>query len=259
MFYSLITGASGGIGYELAKIFALEKHNLILVSRNEKKLNKIKSELENSNNISVVTIPMDLSKQDCAKRLYEITTKCGYKVDHLVNNAGFGNRSEFLSSNWQKQNEMIELNIKTLTHMTYLYANDMKKNGFGRILNISSAAAFCPGPYMAVYYATKAYVLSFSQAIAEELKNSKISVTALCPGPTKTNFMQNAKVENSKIFTLLRPASAQSVAQLGYSKMIKGEFCAYHGFVTKITNMGSRLLPRKLITKLAKIANGQPK
>ncbi len=205
MKYTLVTGATGGIGYEIAKVFARNKHNLILVARNQGKLEKIKIEFEKDYSISVVVISMDLSNIDAAKDLYEKTTEEGYIVDNLVNNA-----------------------------------------------------AFCAGPNMSIYYATKAYVLSFSEAVAEELKGTGVTVTALCPGPTATGFEKAAEMKNSKMFTFFKPASAEAVARYGYNKMMKGKVVAYYGMPTNIMNIGSRLSPRSITRKFAKAINGIP-
>ena len=201
---------------------------------------------------------MDLSNIDSGKYLYEKTTEEGYMVSNLVNNAGFGDLNGFLDSNWERQYKMLQLNITTLMEMTYLYGNDMRKAGQGHIMNVSSAAAFCAGPNMSIYYATKAYVLSFSEAVAEELKGTGVTVTALCPGPTSTGFEKAAKMKNSKMFTLFKPASAEAVAKYGYKKMVKGKVVAYHGIQTKIISIGSRILPRCVIRKFAKGINGIP-
>lgn len=258
MKYSLITGATGGIGYEIAKVFAINKHNLILVARNKEKLEQIKNEFEKIYSIAVVVIPMDLSNIDSGKYLYEKTTEDGYIVDNLVNNAGFGDLNGFLDSDWEKQYKMLQLNITTLMEMTYLYGNDMRKAGQGHIMNVASIAAFCAGPNMSNYYATKAYVLSFSEAIAEELKGTGVTVTALCPGPTSTGFEKAAKMDNSKMFTFFKPATAENVARYGYNKMMKGKVVAYYGVISKIMNIGVRLVPRSITRKLAKAINGIP-
>ena len=258
MKYTLVTGATGGIGYEIAKVFARNKHNLILVARNQEKLEKIKIDFEKDYSISVVVISMDLSNIDAAKDLYEKTTAEGYIVDNLVNNAGFGDWAGFLDSDWKRQYEMVQLNITALMQMTYLYGNDMRKFGEGHILNLSSVAAFCAGPNMSIYYATKAYVLSFSEAVAEELRGTGVTVTALCPGPTATGFEKAAEMKNSKMFTFFKPASAEAVARYGYNKMMKGKVVAYYGMPTNIMNIGSRLSPRSITRKFAKAINGIP-
>lgn len=257
--YTLITGASGGIGKELAELFAKDGHNLILIARNEKKLLGVKKKLETRYGIRVVVIVLDLSKQNAAEKLHAYTTQKQYVVDHLVNNAGFGDWGEFLEADWERQNEMVQVNLFALMRLTYLYGRDMKKQRKGRILNVASVAAFCAGPYMSVYYASKAFVLSFSQAIHEEVKEYGVSVTALCPGPTKTGFETTAQLKNSKMFTLLPVESAKAVAKCGYKAMRKGQPLAYSGLVTKYGNVASRIVSKRIARKFAKQINGKPK
>ena len=259
MAYALITGGSGGIGLELARIFAANGHNLILTARNENKLQGIKTELQETYPIEVQIISRDLSVKDSAGDLHTETVKKGFRVDYLVNNAGFGDHASFLASNWDRQNEMVQLNITALMQMTYLYGNDMKQNGFGRILNLASVAAFSPGPYMSNYYASKAYVLSFSQAVNMELKGTGVTVTALCPGPVATDFEKNAHMRNSRMFTKLGVASAANVAACGFRAMNKGKPCVYHGTAVKLMNIGSRLSTRNLTARFAAWVNGKPK
>lgn len=256
--YTLITGASGGIGKEFAELFAKDGHNLILVARNEKKLLSVKKKLETRYGIRIVVIVLDLSKQNAAEKLHAYTAQKQYVVDHLVNNAGFGDWGEFLKADWERQNEMIQVNLLALMRLTYLYGRDMKKKKKGRILNVASVAAFCAGPYMSVYYASKAFVLSFSQAVHEELKQYGVSVTALCPGPTKTGFEAAACLKNSKMFTLLPVESAKAVAKCGYKSMQKGHPLAYSGLVTQWGNVASRIVSKRVARKFAKQINGKP-
>ena len=204
-------------------------------------------------------ISRDLSVKDSAGDLHTETVKKGFRVDYLVNKAGFGDHASFLASNWDRQNEMVQLNITALMQMTYLYGNDMKQNGFGRILNLASVAAFGPGPYMSNYYASKAYVLSFSQAVNMELKGTGVTVTALCPGPVATDFEKNAHMRNSRMFTKLGVVSAASVAACGFRAMNKGKPCVYHGTAVKLMNIGSRLSTRNLTARFAAWVNGKPK
>lgn len=255
--YTLITGASGGIGYEFASVFAKNQHNLILVARNQDKLQQIKTEFESKYGISVIVFSIDLSKRDAADELHEKTKKAGYQINNLINNAGFGDWAVFLDSNWDKQYEMVQLNITALMQMTYLYGNDMRKNGIGHILNLSSVAAFSAGPYMSIYYATKGYVLSFSQSVSEELRGTGVKVTAYCPGPTSTGFEKAAEMKKSKMFTFMKPAIPKEVAEYGYKKMMQGKAVVYHGFFTKMANIGSRIVPRSIGAKFAGVINGR--
>ena len=256
--YALITGASSGIGRELAEVFARDRHNLILVARSEEKLEKLAAALQKKYGIDAAAMPADLSVPDAAERLHEKTKERGYEVDNLVNSAGFGDWGGFLDSDWKRQSDMVQVNITALMQMTGLYGKDMRKRGFGHILNLSSVAAFCAGPYMSVYYASKGYVLSFSQAVAEELAGTGVTVTALCPGPTSTGFESAAQMKNSKMFTSLHTATAKEVAEYGYRAMQKGKVTAFHGRVTKAVNIGSRLFSRKAVRKAALWINGKP-
>lgn len=254
--YALITGASGGIGKEIAEIFAAEGHDLILAARRKEKLEELKAYLEEKYAVEVLAFPIDLSKKDAAEELHEKTR--GLAVDNLVNNAGFGDFKAFMDSEWSRQADMVQLNITALMQMSYLYGKDMRKHGFGHILNLSSVAAFCAGPYMSVYYASKAYVLSFSQALSEELKGSGVTVTALCPGPTSTGFESAARMKGSKMFTALKTASPKDVALCGYKAMQAGKPVACHSVNTKLMNIGSRLLSRKAARRFAMKINGRP-
>lgn len=258
MKYTLITGASGGIGLELAKLCAKNKHNLILVARNEKKLQEIKSKLEKEYMIRAEVIAANLSEVDAASALYAKTTSAGYEVNILINNAGYGDHSAFLDSDWKRQYEMVQLNITAMMQLTYLYGNDMRKNGSGRILNLSSVAAFSAGPYMSIYYATKNFVLSFSLSVAEELKGSGVTVTAICPGPTSTGFESAAQMHGSKMFTFFKPQSAEAVAKCAYCAMMEGKPLVYHSSATKFMNVGARLTTRKFAGRFAKKINQKP-
>ncbi len=195
----LITGGASGIGYELAKLFAADGHNLILVSRNESNLKKTQIELENRYSVKVLVIAADLSNLDNIPSIFIKIKEHSLVVDILVNNAGFGLLGSFIDLDIKKQGNMIDLNIGALTCMTYLFLEQAPRDA--KILNVASLAAFFPGPFMNVYYATKAYVLSFSAALAAELENKKITVSALCPGPVATNFWrvsQPARVDVPK-------------------------------------------------------------
>lgn len=253
MTYTLITGASGGIGMELAYLMAEKGHNLVLVARSEDKLNKIKTELEEKYKVDVMVVSADLSKTGSVGEVYEKTK--GLTVDILVNNAGFGDCAAFLDSDWKRQRDMIELNVCALMEMSYLYGNDMKKAGKGKILNIASIAAVCAGPYMSVYYASKSCVLSFTQAMAEELKGSGVTVTALCPGPVETGFEKAANLENSKMFTYFKPASAKAVAKHGYDAMMKGRVVVFHGIMVKLINAAAKIAPRLFARKITCAVN----
>lgn len=243
----LITGASGGIGFELAKIFAREGYNLILTARSEDKLVALKTTLEKTCKIKVEIFPKDLSARGAAKELYDFTVQTGITVDVLVNNAGFGDYGEFTRCNLKKQNEMMDLNIVALVELTRLFSEEMLKRGTGKIMNVASVASFVPGPLMSVYYATKAFVLSFTEAIAVELKNSGVSVSALCPGPTATGFVEKAELGRSGLFKNLKSMTAADVAEYGYQSLMSGKVIAVPGLMNKLGALLSQLMPRKLV------------
>lgn len=247
---ALITGASNGIGLELAKIFAREKINLILVARNEQKLNELAKELA-ENGIEITIITKDLSITKNAEELYNELKSKGLAIDFLVNNAGFGLRGNITETDWQRELEMLTLNIVSLTYLSKKVAGDMRAAGNGRILNIGSTASFQPGPFMAVYCATKAYVLSFSEAINFELKGTGVSVTTLCPGVTETGFHVVAKTEGSGMLKSMSMASAEDVAKYGYKIMMKGKSMGVYGFVNKIMVSSVRFTPRSIVMGIA--------
>lgn len=247
----LITGASGGIGMEFARVFAKNGYDLILVARNRERLDAVKAELEAESETQVTVCPADLTSADQIEQLYEHLISVGAQVDTLVNNAGFGDLGAFLDSDWRRQQALIDLNITALVRLTYLFGSEMKKRGAGRIINLSSVAAFSAGPYMSLYYASKSFVLSFSEALSEELKGSGVTVTALCPGPTETGFERNAGMEKSVMFSRFKPASAEDVAEAGYQAAMRGKSVKYHGFVTQSYRFLARLLPRSLLRRIA--------
>jgi short-subunit dehydrogenase len=218
---ALITGASSGIGKELATIHAERGGNLILVARSKDKLNELKVELEKKHKVLVSIIPKDLSAAGAAKELFNEVQSLGIQVDYLMNNAGFGLVGKFHELPWERQMQMINLNMIALTELTYLFLQEMVPRNNGKILNTSSTAGLIPGPLQAVYFASKAYVSSFSNAIAEELYDKNITVTALLPGATETGFAKTSGVDKTAIYS--NPASARSVAEDGYNAMIKGK------------------------------------
>jgi short-subunit dehydrogenase len=249
---ALITGASSGIGLELAKIHAQKGDNLVLVARSEQKLNDLKKELESQYKITATVIASDLSNPEAAHQLFDLTEKENIQVDYLINNAGFGDFEEFSISDLNKAMQMIDLNIKSLTILTKLYLDGMLKRKSGKIMQLASTASFQPGPLMAVYYATKHYVLAFSEAIAEELKGSGVSVTALCPGPTASGFQSVADLGESKLVKDKKLPSSAEVAEYGYKSMMKGKRVAIHGFQNKLMAFSVRFTPRNWVTALVK-------
>jgi short-subunit dehydrogenase len=248
---ALITGATSGLGYEFVKLFANDGYNLVLVARNEEKLEEIKKTFSN---IEVTVITKDLSIYGAAKEVFKEVEKKGIDIDVLVNNAGFGLMGKFDELDIQKQMEMIQLNITTLTELTYYFLPRLKEKR-GRILNIASTAAFQPGPLMAVYFATKAFVLSFSEALVEELKDSNVTVTTLCPGATKTNFGNVANVEGSKMFS--RAMESDQVARKGYQALMRGKRVIVTGGLNKAGAFGTKFMPRSVTAKIAKYVTGE--
>lgn len=249
---ALITGASNGIGLELAKIHASKGGDLVLVARNKFKLDEIKIELEKQFKISVYTIGKDLSLTNAAQEIYDETNKENIQVDYLINNAGFGDFGMFAETDWNKELQMINLNITSLTHFTKLYLQDMVKRRSGKIMNVASTAAFQSGPTMSVYCATKAYVLSFTEAISNEVIDKGITVTALCPGATETGFQAAGGLDDSKLFKDKKLPTAKEVAQYGYASMIKGKTVAIHGIMNYIMSNSIRFIPRALVLKISR-------
>ena len=249
---ALITGASKGIGRELAILFAEKRCNIVLVARSEKELRELKEELRNKHALStVLMLVKDLSLPDAAQELFDEIKAREIDPDYLVNNAGFGDYGAFADTSWERYEKMIALNVTTLTHLTHLIVNDWRGRKHGRILNISSTAAFQPGPMMAVYFATKAFVLHLSEAIGDELKEDHITVTALCPGPTDTHFGEESKMNASQLVKNVKIAGAREVAQLGFNAMMKGKPVAIHGAMNRLVPFFIRFLPRIWVTCLS--------
>jgi short-subunit dehydrogenase len=249
---ALITGASSGFGVEFAKNFAAEGHDLVLVARRLDRLNSLAEELREKYNVNVRVIGRDLSRMDEVQSVYDTLKKENINVDFLVNNAGLGDFGNFHESQWPKDEQMLDVNIKALTKLTYLLVRPMVERGFGRILNVASTAAFQPGPLMAVYFATKAYVLSFSEAISNELKGTGVTVTILCPGASESEFLSVAKLEDSMLFKRKKVPAAKEVADFGYKEMMKGSMTVVHGFTNKMGAIASRFIPRKTALKVVR-------
>ncbi len=252
----LITGASSGIGYELAKVGAAKGHDLVLIARREDRLLTLKTELESAYGVQVYTYGADLTGAETREHFFTWTQGEGLTPYALVNNAGFGDLTPFAESDWGKQNAMLQLNVVALTHLTRLFLPGMVAQGQGRILNVASTAAFLPGSYMAVYYASKAYVLSFTEAIATELEGTGVTATTLCPGPTESEFQDRAAMQEVKAFDPKSLPTSAEVARYGYQAMEKGQRIAVHGSKNKLLTLVTRLLPRK---KLAEISRDMQK
>lgn len=249
---ALITGASSGIGLELAKIFAQNNIHLVLVARNKTKMDELSEELHRTYNINCTVIASDLSLPGSAGEIYKACMSKNIHVNYLINNAGFGDYGFFHDSNVHKQLNMIQLNITTLTELTRLFLPPMIEKKFGKILNVASTAAFIPGPKMSVYFATKAYVLSFSEAIHEELKGTGVSVTALCPGPTESDFFNKASMNEAGMVKGKKMPGSKEVAEFGYKKLMADEAVAIHGFMNYITANIVRFTPRNIVRIIVK-------
>lgn len=249
---ALITGSSNGIGFELAGIHAAKGGDLVLVARNLNRLEKLKDDLEKKHHVNIYLIKKDLSLPGAARELYDEVRHNRIVVEYLINNAGFGDFGFFAESDWTKQEQMINLNIMSLTHLTWLFLPDMIIRKRGKIMNVASTAAFSPGPTMAVYFATKAYVLSFSLAIDNEVREHGITITSLCPGPTKSGFSDAASLKGSRMFENPKIPTAREVAEYGYYSMISGKTVAIHGLRNKIIAHSSRIAPQSLVVKAAR-------
>jgi hypothetical protein len=249
---AVITGASAGIGRDLAELFARDGHHLILVARSQQKLEEIAAILRKQHNINVEVLVQDLSLPGAADEI--INRLQSRSIDYLVNNAGFGTHGPFAESDVKAQLDMLQVNIVALTHLTRLVLPDMLKRGAGRIMNLASVAAFLPGPLMAVYYATKAYVLSFSEAISNEVAGSGVTVTAVCPGPTKTEFQARAGMSQSPLFNR-HVMDSMTASRIGYNAMMCGKRSVVTGFSNKISALGASLLPRRATAALARRIN----
>jgi uncharacterized protein len=254
---ALITGASLGIGLEFAKTFAAAKNNLVLVARNEEKLKALSAELEKTYGITVKIIAADLSNMEELQKVYNSCKAENITVDYLVNNAGIGVYDFFIESDWDKTEQMIDLNIKSLTKMCKLFIPDMVARKSGKILNVASTAAFQPGPTMAVYYASKSYVLFFSEAIYNELQGTGVSVTCLCPGATESNFFEAAAMHESNLVKGKKLPTSKEVAEFGYKAMMKNKMTVIHGLMNTIMATSIRFTPRKLVLNIVRKIQGK--
>lgn len=251
---ALVTGASGGLGAEIARVLAQEGFDLLLVARSESKLQELKEELEVAYGIVAYAFPCDLAREDAALDIYDYVLGRGLRIDVLVNNAGFGDSGAFHEADWSRQRDMVQVNVVALMQLTHLLVPPMVERHCGMVLNLSSVAAFSAGPYMSVYYATKAYVLSFSEALSEELAGTGVTVTALCPGPTATGFEAAATMGSGSVM-FRHAASAAKVARDGYAAMRAGKAVCLQGAFTKAMAVGSRFVPRAIARKVAMMMN----
>lgn len=250
--YVLITGASSGIGLSFAKIFAEHGYNLILVARNKEKLKEVQKNFENKYKIEIGIHSVDISKKDLLENLW-ITIEESYpQVDILINNAGAGFNGEFTSIDWRKHEEIIDLNIKSLTRLNYLAINHMGKKSCGKILNVASTGSYQAGPLIGVYYATKAYVLSLSTALREEVKDENIIISTICPGATKTDFCKRAGKEDLGV-----AMSPDLVAEIGYKGLMKNKAIIIPGVMNKCAVFASKILPYIFTAKMVKKIQGK--
>jgi len=248
---ALITGASGGIGYELALLLARDGFDCILVARSRDKLDELAARLESEFRVKTLVVARDLSKPTAVDEIYEEVSAASMSIDVLVNNAGFPVYGRFVDTNWQAELDMLQVNVVALTALTKLFVRGMVERRNGRILNLASTAAFVPGPLMAVYYASKAYVLSFSQALANELQGTGVTVTALAPGPTRTGFQKRGVMEDSRLVRG-QIADAKSVAAAGYRGMMRGKTIVIPGFSNKLIPWVARVSPRGAVTRVVR-------
>jgi uncharacterized protein len=249
---ALVTGASAGIGRELAKLFAKDGYSLVLIARNGSRLNQFADELQRQFGVSVKAFALDLGSASAPQFLFDQLGRENVAVDVLVNNAGYGKLGGFAEVILEESLGQIHLNITALTHLTKLFLGPMLERKSGKILNVASTAGFQPGPLMAVYYATKAYVISFSEALASELQGSGVTVTCVCPGATDTEFQKSAGTEETLLFRKLRPMSAKAVAQDGYRAMQKGKPLVISGLRNWLLAESLRISPRRVVTAISR-------
>lgn len=251
---ALITGASTGIGLALAKRFAKDGHNVVLTARSAERLENAAREIEQSFQVSTKVLPADLSDPHAPRTVFDACEQENIEVQFLVNNAGFGLNGKFAQLDLGEQLDMIQLNVTALVHLTGLFLPKMLERNRGRIMNIASTAAFQPGPTMAVYYATKAFVLSFGEAVANELRGSNVTLTTVCPGPTTTGFQDRAGAHDMPMLKspMIKVMSADEVAQIGYDAFLKGKSVVIPGIFNLLGAQSVRFMPRAVVTEAAR-------
>ena len=254
--FALITGASSGIGYELSQLFARDGINLVLVARQHDLLSKLADKLRDEYGVEVIVVTKDLSILDEAKCLYDEVVQLNLDIEYLVNSAGIGDYGLFVKTDWEKELNMININLITLTYLTKVFAQDMVQKGRGRILNLGSIASFLPGPLMAVYYSTKGFVLRLGMALAEELRGTGVTITTLCPGPTESKFQQVANMEHSKVIKNQKLPTAKEVAAFGYRGMMKGQIYLVHGWRNHFFVFLTKVVPLSLHARIVRRVQG---
>jgi uncharacterized protein len=251
---ALVTGASSGIGLEIARAMAQSKHDLVLVARSMEKLRQLESEFSQSYGVNVCSIEADLGRQDAWHNVASETERRGLQVDWLVNNAGFGAVCDFTEIPYDRQQSMIDVNISALVGLSFLFLPKMISRKYGGILNVASTAAFQPGPGMSVYYATKAFVLSFSEGLYEESRQHGVKVSCLCPGATLTGFGQESGMNRSILFRM-GAMKASHVASASYRGWMKGQAIIVPGIKNKLGAMSTRFTPRWVVRRLVRYLN----
>jgi short-subunit dehydrogenase len=251
---ALITGASSGIGLELAELFAADGSDLVLVARREDRLKELADRLESEHGVKVHVLPKDLSEPKAPDEIFAQLKKEKIQVDVLVNNAGFGVKGIIPEIDLDQQLDMVQVNVKALTHLTRLFLPGMIERGYGGVLNVGSLAAFQPGPNLAVYFATKAYVLSYTEALAEEISNPDIKISCLAPGPVRTEFGEKSDLEDSLLFKVSLMDS-EPVVKAGYEGFRKGKVIVIPGLKQQIVPLLNRFTPRSMVRKIAKKLN----
>ena len=246
---ALVTGASSGLGIWYSRVLAEDGYDIVTVARRESALLEQKEILEREYGINVTVYAKDLSEPTAVDEIYEFCLQRGIEIHTLINNAGFGDFGKFNERNLKKQTDMIAVNVTALTALTHKFMKGMIERGDGYILNVASIAGFEPGPLMSVYYATKAYVISFTEAISVELKGTGVNILALCPGPTDTGFEDAASAKSSGLFKNMKVASAEKVVRYSYRKLKKGRVLVIQGFVNKLVPFASRFVPRAFMRK----------
>ena len=254
---ALITGASAGLGEQFAHLFARDGHDVVLVARSAARLEPVAERLR-LHKITPHVLAEALSRPGAAARLYDAVKAKGLEVSALVNNAGYGSTGAFLDLPVEQEAEMVQLNCTALLELCHRFGHDMRARKTGRILNIASTAGFQPGPYMATYYATKAFVVSFSEALAHELKDSGVTVTCHCPGATATQFAGRAGNDSSRLFQRPGIAKAEDVAAHAYEAMMQGEVLSVHGLLNWVAMQSVRVSPRAVLRSIAAALNSRP-
>ena len=255
---ALITGASSGIGLELAHLFARDGYRLVLVARSRGALRELGDDLQSRYHIPVRISPKDLAHPASPSELLSELQEAGIVLDVLVNNAGFGVGGAFLETDWNNEAEMMQVNMVALTHLTKLFLPQIRARE-GKVLNVASTAAFQPGPFMAMYYASKAYVLHFTEALAEELEGSGVTVTCLCPGPVRTNFQKRAHIGETRLMHSPLLVDVREVARIGYEGMQQGKRVVIPGWKNRLVMEMLRLAPRGMVTRMARKVQSRKK